>query len=79
MPKLELIPGTPAPSTPTERVRARLRKTAAPSVVQCPRCGCREVIETRQGATMTDGRLTGGVRAVCCAACWLKGERVVIR
>lgn len=78
MPKFEVITGTPPPDSPAERVRARLRKTATPDVLQCPRCAGREVIELRSGVTMKDGRTSGGYRRLACAACWLKGERIII-
>jgi len=36
------------------------------------------MIETVTGATLVRGRLKGGARAVVCAGCHLKGERVVV-
>jgi transcription elongation factor Elf1 len=78
MPRFTVIDGTPPPDTPKERVRARLRKTAAPEIIQCHRCGGREVIETKTGVLLKDGKATGGTKALHCANCWMKGERVVL-
>lgn len=78
MPKFEVIPGTPAPDTPVERVRARLRKTAQPGILQCPRCAGREVVELRSSMNYRAGKASGGVKRWACAACWLRGERVVL-
>lgn len=77
-PKFHVITGTPAPDNPTERVRKRVRKTAVPLIVQCHRCGGREVIETKIGVVMKDGKPSGGTKQLLCAACFMKGERVVI-
>lgn len=72
---LHVIDGTPAPDTPTERVRKRVRAMDTPAgMLQCPRCGGRETLDTRIGAT-TSG---GGTKQRLCAACFLRGERVVI-
>ena len=78
-PTLHVIHGTPPPDTPQERVRKRLRKTSKPAaLVQCPRCSGREVIETKIGVMKKNGKTTGGTKALLCACCLLKGERVVI-
>lgn len=81
MPKhFEVIDGTPAPDTLTERVRANRRKDhRPPDMLQCPRCGGREVIEARNGATFSGGKLSGGTRTVLCVLCLVRGERVVVR
>jgi hypothetical protein len=62
-PKLHLIQGTPAPDTPAEQVRKRVRAMPKPAtMVQCHRCGGREVIETKIGVMMKSGKPTGGRR-----------------
>lgn len=78
MPKLHVIDGTPAPDTPVERVRAKLRKTAKAELLQCHRCGGREVIQTKVAMTYQAGRAKGGTVQILCAACFMKGERVVL-
>jgi hypothetical protein len=48
-------------------------------VIQCPRCGGRETIETRIGAMRRpNGSSYGGTKALICAACHRNGERVVV-
>ena len=76
--KLTVIQGTPAPDTPVERVRKRLRAHKPPEMLQCLRCAGREVIETRTGMVIKNGRPQGGVRVFLCATCHRNGERVVI-
>ena len=75
MPKFEVITGTPAPDTPAKRVRA-LPKPA--TMIQCHRCGGREVIETKVGMLFKHGRAQGGTRTILCATCHRQGERVVL-
>jgi hypothetical protein len=76
---LHLIPGTPAPDTPAERTRARVKAAPRPAeLLQCPRCGGREVLGTVTGATIKAGRVSGGTKAWVCAGCHRKGERVVL-
>jgi hypothetical protein len=78
-PKLHLIHGTPAPDTPAEQVRKRVRAMPKPAtMVQCHRCGGREVIETKIGVLMKNGRPTGGTKALICVGCLLNGERVMV-
>lgn len=78
-PRLHVIQGTPAPETPAEQVRKRVRATPKPAtMVQCHRCGGREVIETKIGVMMKNGKPTGGTKALICVGCLLKGERVVV-
>jgi len=77
--KLHVIPGTPAPDTATERVRKRVRVHKKPAaVIDCHRCGGREVIETRIGAVLNGRRASGGTRQYLCALCFMRGERVVL-
>ena len=78
-PRLHVIPGTPAPDSPAERVRKRVRAAPKPaSMIDCHRCGGREVIETRIGALYRSGRASGGTRQYLCALCFMRGERVVL-
>ncbi|MBK7822995.1 MAG: hypothetical protein IPJ61_18595 [Tessaracoccus sp.] len=79
MTKLHVIPGTPPPDTPAERVRKRIRAMPKPpSMLQCHRCGGREVIQTKIGVLFHNGKLKGGTAQILCASCFLKGERVVL-
>lgn len=78
-PRLHVIRGTPPPDTPKERVRKRVRRAPRPAgMAQCPRCGGREIIETKVGMVRRNGKLTGGTKQALCAGCLLRGERVVI-
>ena len=78
-PRLHVIPGAPAPDTPVERVRKRARATLKPPfMVDCHRCGGREVIETRIGLMARNRRASGGTRQYLCALCFMRGERVVL-
>ena len=78
-PKLHLIQGTLAPDTPAEKVRKRVRAMPKPAtMVQCHRCGGREVIESKIGVLMKNGKPTGGTKALLCVCCLLKGERVTL-
>lgn len=71
--RFHVIDGTPAPDTPAERVRKRVRAMPKPAEMpQCPRCGGREYIETKIGA----GR--SATKQRLCVLCLMKGERVVI-
>lgn len=77
--RFHVIEGTPAPATPAEEVRKRVRKMAKPpSMIQCHRCGGREVIQTKIGMLLKDGKPTGGTKQLLCAPCFMKGERVVL-
>lgn len=74
----KVINGTPPPDTPQQNVRDRLKATKPAEMLQCRRCGGREVIETRTGVLFKNGRVSGGVKAWICAGCHRKGERVVL-
>lgn len=78
MPDFRVINGIAAPDTPTERVRKRLRSAKSPVLLQCPRCASREVIETKIGVFLRDGKPVGGTKVLLCALCFAKGERVVL-
>jgi len=47
-------------------------------MLQCPRCGGREVIETKVGVMYVDGKARGGTRCLLCADCHRRGDRVVL-
>lgn len=76
---LHVITGTPPPDTPKQRVIDRLKKRAKPAnMIQCPRCGGREVLVTLLGAMLKDGKLVGGTKQIVCGHCYMNGERVVL-
>lgn len=74
MARFKVIEGTPAPARP--KLRSRAAKPA--ELLQCHRCGGREVIETKVGVMFRAGKATGGTRIKLCAHCFMKGERVVL-
>lgn len=79
MSRFTVIEGTPPPDTPQQRAVDRIKKTPRPaSMIQCHRCGCREVLELKTGVLYQDGKTKGGTKAIVCAACFMKGERVVL-
>lgn len=47
-------------------------------MLQCRRCGGREVIETKVGVLWQAGKTKGGTKQILCATCAMKGERVVL-
>lgn len=47
-------------------------------MLQCPRCKGREVIETKTGVEVVDGKARGGTVALICAQCHRNGERVML-
>lgn len=78
-PKLHVIQGTPAPETPVEQARKRVRAMPKPaSMIQCHRCGSREVMVTKIGMLLKNGKATGGTPQILCASCHRGGERVVL-
>ncbi|MCI8210756.1 hypothetical protein AUC61_14555 [Pseudomonas sp. S25] len=78
-PRFHVIQGTPAPDTPVERVRKRVRAMPKPAaMIQCHRCGGREVIETNTGVMLKGGKHSGGTKALICVACLIKGQRVTL-
>jgi hypothetical protein len=44
----------------------------------CYRCSGSEVLQTRIGMMLKNGRPQGGTKVWICAACHRKGERVVL-
>lgn len=78
-PRFHVIHGTPAPDTAAEQVRKRVRAMAKPpAMIQCHRCGGREVIETKTGVMLKSGKLTGDTKQLLCVGCLLRGERVLL-
>lgn len=78
-PTFHVIHGTPAPDTPKEQARKRVRAMPkTPSMIQCHRCGGREVIETKIGMMYKNGKPQGGTKQILCASCFMGGERVVL-
>jgi hypothetical protein len=58
---------------------SRAKSASKPAdMLQCPRCGGREVIETVIGAMIQARKLKGGTRQIVCVGCLMKGERIVI-
>jgi hypothetical protein len=77
--KFIVIDGSPPPDTPKQRVIDRIKKHPKPaSMLQCRRCGGREVLELKAGVLYQDGKTKGGIKTIVCASCFLKGERVVL-
>lgn len=79
MTKFIVIEGTPPPDTPKQRVINRIKKhPKPPAMIQCHRCGCREVLELKAGVLFQNGKTKGGVKQIVCASCFMRGERVVL-
>lgn len=79
MPNLKLIQGTPAPDTPAQRVRERVKKMPKPAdMAQCPRCGGREFLTTKTGVLLKGGKPSGGTPNMICVTCLTRGERVTV-
>lgn len=79
MSRFTIIDGTPPPDTPKQRAADRIKKMPKPAtMLQCNRCGCREVLELKTGVLYQDRKTKGGSKAIVCAACFMKGERVVL-
>lgn len=79
VPKPILYAVPPADPSPAEKVRQRIKRAPKPAaVLQCNRCGGREVIETKTGVEYAGGKTRGGTKATLCALCFSSGERVVL-
>ena len=63
--------------TPQPR-RKRAADPRPEGMVQCPRCGGREVTEAKVGVILKAGKPSGGTKVLLCAQCGRKGERVVL-
>lgn len=77
--RLTLVPGTPAPDTPAQRVVERVKKMPKPAdMAQCPRCGGREFLTTKTGVLIRGGKPTGGTPNLICVHCLARGERIAV-
>lgn len=75
-----VISGTPAPDTPRERARKRVKAMPRTECqLMCQRCGAMEFIETLAGPIVLNGNVQGGTKILLCAACFMRGERVVVK
>lgn len=45
----------------------------------CHRCGAMEFIETIAGPIVVKGKVQGGTKCLLCAACFMRGERVMVK
>ena len=71
--RFTVIDGTPAPETPAEQVRKRVRAMPRPKAMpQCGRCGGREYIEAKIGIGKSVSKQK------LCVLCLMGGERVVM-
>ena len=78
-PRFHVIDGTPAPDSPKVHSRSRIKAMGRPAeMIQCPRCGGREFVQTVTGALLRNGRPTGGTKATICVLCLSKGERITV-
>jgi len=77
---LHIVPDAPKPEeTEADKVRKRIKSYPKPKeMIQCHRCGGREVLETRIGVLQSGRRWTGGTKVLLCAGCLMRGERVVL-
>lgn len=80
--RFHVIEGTPPPEPATSVEKARVvmreRKKPLPHMIQCHRCGSREVFETKIGMLFKNGKPQGGTKQLLCALCFMHGERVVL-
>lgn len=72
---LHVVPKAPAPDKPKLKSRAASKPA---EMLECPRCGGREFIETVIGALLQARKLKGGTRQIICVGCMLRGERVAL-
>lgn len=77
--KLHAVPDAPKPDDPKSQVLERIKRMPKPKeMLQCPRCGGRELIETKIGVMYRDGKTSGGTKQLLCSLCLMRGERVVV-
>jgi hypothetical protein len=66
--------------SPADKVLSRVKKQPRPDgMLQCPRCGSRDVINIRNGVIVKAGRQTfRGTQIVkdACGLCWKKGATI---
>lgn len=70
--RLQVIDGTDKPK------RARAGDQRPPDLIQCHRCGGREIVATLTGATLKAGKVSGGTKQWLCVQCLKTGQRVVL-
>lgn len=76
---LKLINGSAPPDTPKQRAVDRIKRAPKPvEMLQCPRCGGREVLALKSGVMLQGGKAKGGTEQIVCATCFMKGERIVL-
>lgn len=76
MATLKVITNDP---TPAAEVKRRMRRHPKPAgMLSCHRCGGREVVETKVGVLMVDGKPKRGTKILICAACFMRGERIAL-
>lgn len=76
---LHIVQGSPPPDTPAEKLRRKIRaRPKPPEMLQCPRCGSREIVQVKIGMYFKNGKAIGGTPQWLCATCQRNGERVVI-
>lgn len=76
---LTVIEGSPPPDTPKQRAVDRIKRMPrAQEMIQCHRCGGREVLVLLLGAVLKNGKVSGGTKQYVCGCCYMKGQRVVL-
>lgn len=65
MAKFRVIDGTPAPDTPAEQVRSRMRASRHKHIPSCSSCGGHEYVTARSGNVYTK----------LCVICLTQGRR----
>lgn len=77
MARLKLVEKPPL--APKEEVRRRVRRHPKPAaMLQCHKCGGREVVQAKAGVLVKDGKPVGGTKVLLCALCLAKGERIAL-
>jgi hypothetical protein len=78
---LVAIDGLPAlePTNRKEEIYRELANYPKPkALLQCPRCGCREAIETVTGAVYVGEDVMGGAKSWMCFHCMMEGTRTLM-
>lgn len=63
---------------PPEKRRKPKATPKLRAMLECHRCGGREVIAAKIGVEVIDGKPSGGTKSLLCAGCLLRGERVTL-
>jgi transcription elongation factor Elf1 len=64
--------------TQQPRHNKRAESPRPEDMLQCHRCGGREVTEAKIGVVLKSGKPRGGTKVLLCAQCGRSGERVVL-